>query len=85
MKVKTLPPINGATSSKGGLSFIRKAARARSRATLATAKKLMKMARANGQTVTGVTICPDGAVTVTTIEGAKSSAVQANPWDAEFA
>ncbi len=66
------------------LNFLRVHAKAKPKASMATAKKLMKLAQANGQTVTGVMIGADGSVSVTTGEAKKASAAPANPWDTEL-
>lgn len=66
------------------LAFVRLHAKTKSKASMASVKKLMKLAQASGQTVTGVMIGADGSVSVTTGEAKKASAAPANPWDTEL-
>jgi len=66
------------------LAFVRLHAKTKSKASMASVKKLMKLAQANGQTITGVMIGADGSVSVTTSEAKKASAAPANPWDTEL-
>jgi hypothetical protein len=88
-----LPPIDKAASPTGGFSFLRKlakqakaeeenAAKRKAQDAHATVKKLLKLAKANGLSVSGVSIGMHG-VTVNTVEApsAKTDNVSANPWD----
>lgn len=80
----SLPTIKKVAPKKGGLSFLRKFESAPAKASIATAKKLMKLTKASGQTVTGVMIGPDGSVSVTTAEAVKANIAPENPWDLEL-
>lgn len=66
------------------LAFVRLHAKTKSKASMTSVKKLMKLAQANGQTVTGVTLAPDGTISVATGDAKKASAAPANPWDTEL-
>lgn len=83
-KLTDLPAFKKTAPKKGGLSFLRKFASAPAKANMTTAKKLMRLAKASGQTVTGVMIGPDGSVSVTTADTAKATATPENPWDLEL-
>jgi hypothetical protein len=83
---------NASEPKKGGLSFLGKLARQckaenakaesqKSKASLAMARKIIKMMEASGRAVSGVTIGPNGEVFVTTTDGPQAKSANPNPWD----
>ena len=66
------------------LSYVRVHAKAKSKASMATAKKLMKLMQTGGKSVSGVTIGPDGSVSVTAADAPSAKSASANPWDTEL-
>lgn len=84
MSVEQLPAFVQAAQRKRGLSFFRKATQRQSKTNLSTVKLLFRAAKANGLKVSGVTIGPDGTVSVMTTTEQQSNLNTSNPWDVEL-
>jgi hypothetical protein len=90
--IDQLPSLNTPVPKKSGLSFLGQLARQckaenaklerqKSKASLAMARKVIKMMEASGRAVSGVTIGPDGAVSVATTDAPQAKSANPNPWD----